>query len=30
MSQFKFIESEKRPWGTFYVIHDEKNYRQKS
>jgi mannose-6-phosphate isomerase len=29
MSQFKFIESEKRPWGTFYVIHDEKNYKIK-
>ena len=29
MSQFKFIESEKRPWGTFYVIHDEANYKIK-
>ena len=29
MSQFNFIESEKRPWGAFYVIHDEKNYKIK-
>lgn len=29
MSQFSFTESEKRPWGSFYVIHDEKNYKIK-
>ena len=25
----KFIESEERPWGLFYVIHDEKKYKIK-
>ena len=29
MSQFNFIESEKRPWGSFYVVHDEKNIKLK-
>ena len=29
MSQFNFIESEKRPWGSFYVVHDEKEYKIK-
>ena len=24
-----FIESEVRPWGSFYVIHDEVNYKIK-
>jgi mannose-6-phosphate isomerase len=28
-SNFKHIESEKRPWGSFYVIHDEVNYKLK-
>ena len=25
----KFKEKEDRPWGTFYVIHDELNYKLK-
>ena len=25
----KFIETEKRPWGQYFVIHDEKNYKLK-
>ena len=25
----KFKEKENRPWGTFYVIHDELNYKLK-
>ncbi len=25
----KYIELEQRPWGSFYVIHDEKNYKLK-
>jgi len=25
----KFIDSEERPWGLFYVIHDEKKYKIK-
>lgn len=25
----KYIELEKRPWGSFYVIHDEQNYKLK-
>ena len=25
----KFIESEIRPWGVFFVIHDESNYKLK-
>lgn len=25
----KYIESEKRPWGSFFVIHDEHNYKLK-
>ena len=25
----KYIEQEIRPWGKFYVIHDEKNYKIK-
>ena len=25
----KYIEVEKRPWGSFYVIHDEQNYKLK-
>lgn len=24
-----FLEKEKRPWGTYYVIHDEKDYKLK-
>ena len=24
-----YIESETRPWGSFFVIHDEKNYKLK-
>ena len=26
----KYIEKEDRPWGTFYVIHDEENYKLKN
>lgn len=25
----KYIESEKRPWGEYFVIHDEQNYKIK-
>lgn len=25
----KYIEKEKRPWGSYYVIHDESNYKLK-
>lgn len=25
----KYIENENRPWGSFYVIHDETNYKLK-
>ena len=25
----KFKEKENRPWGAFYVIHDEKKYKLK-
>lgn len=25
----KYIESETRPWGSFFVIHDEHNYKLK-
>ena len=25
----KFIEKEERPWGLYYVIHDEKDYKLK-
>lgn len=25
----KYIEAEQRPWGSFYVIHDEKKYKLK-
>jgi len=25
----KYIETEQRPWGSFYVIHDEKKYKLK-
>ena len=25
----KYIDSEQRPWGKFYVIHDEPNYKLK-
>lgn len=25
----KYTEVEQRPWGSFYVIHDEKNYKLK-
>lgn len=28
-SSMKYTESEKRPWGSFYVIQDEKNYKLK-
>jgi len=24
-----YIEAEKRPWGSYYVIHDEKDYKLK-
>ena len=26
---FQYIESDKRPWGRFYVLHDEVNYKIK-
>ena len=26
---FNYIEKEERPWGTFYVVHDQKNYKIK-
>ena len=29
MSQFSYTEFEKRPWGSYFVIHDEKNYKVK-
>tara|TARA_B110000003_G_scaffold235770_1_gene240119 strand:+ start:6401 stop:6760 length:360 start_codon:yes stop_codon:yes gene_type:complete len=29
MKKFKYIEKEKRPWGKFYVIHSEDNYKIK-
>ena len=29
MSQFRYTEFEKRPWGSYFVIHDEKNYKVK-
>ena len=29
MRTFNFIDKETRPWGTFYVIHNEKNYKLK-
>ncbi len=25
----KYIEKEERPWGRYYVIHDEQNYKVK-
>ena len=25
----KYIEAEQRPWGSFFVIHDEKKYKLK-
>ena len=25
----KFINKSDRPWGAYYVIHDEKNYKLK-
>lgn len=28
-NSFKYIEKEVRPWGKFYVIADEKNYKIK-
>ena len=29
MSLFSYLEFEKRPWGAYYVIHDEDNYKVK-
>lgn len=29
MKMFNYIEKEERPWGTFYVVHDQKNYKIK-
>lgn len=29
MKTFNFLEKEERPWGTFYVIHDQKKYKIK-
>ena len=29
MKSFNYIEKEERPWGVFYVIHDEQNYKIK-
>lgn len=29
MKMFNYIEKEERPWGTFYVIHDQENYKLK-
>ena len=29
MKMFKYINKEERPWGRFYVIHDEKKYKLK-
>tara|TARA_B100001057_G_C22621521_1_gene860741 strand:+ start:121 stop:489 length:369 start_codon:yes stop_codon:yes gene_type:complete len=28
-NNFSFIETDTRPWGKYYVIHDEKNYKIK-
>ena len=29
MKTFNYLEKEDRPWGTFYVIQDESNYKIK-
>lgn len=29
MNKFNYIEKEIRPWGAFYIIADEKNYKIK-
>ena len=29
MEKFHFIDKEDRPWGRFYVIHDQTNYKIK-
>ena len=29
MEKFNFIDKEDRPWGRFYVIHDQTNYKIK-
>ena len=29
MKTFNYLNKENRPWGAFYVIHDEKNYKLK-
>lgn len=26
---FKYIETDERPWGRYYVLHDEANYKVK-
>lgn len=28
-SSFSYISKDKRPWGEYFVIHDEKNYKIK-
>tara|TARA_B100000214_G_C23600028_1_gene460259 strand:+ start:177 stop:536 length:360 start_codon:yes stop_codon:yes gene_type:complete len=29
MKTFRYLEKENRPWGIFFVIHDQKNYKIK-
>lgn len=29
MKTFNYTEKEERPWGVFYVIHDQQNYKIK-
>tara|TARA_B100000886_G_scaffold155812_1_gene106093 strand:+ start:1969 stop:2328 length:360 start_codon:yes stop_codon:yes gene_type:complete len=29
MSRFNYLESEVRPWGRYFVLHDEANYKIK-
>jgi mannose-6-phosphate isomerase len=29
MKKFNFIDRENRPWGSFYVIHEEEDYKLK-
>lgn len=29
MKTFSYLEKENRPWGNFFVIHDQKNYKIK-
>jgi mannose-6-phosphate isomerase len=29
MKTFNYIDKENRPWGTFYVIHEEEEYKLK-